>query len=422
MGEFRMPWRPLRLVFLTAVAANLALLLGADSSAFTKKDKAFYLDPQELAFIRPGLRFQIQEASIAADGTIQYRFTLQDPAGQPLDRLGVTTPGAISVRSVVAVIARDQPNSQNLYTAYTTRAQTSTITNKSEVQASFDAGGTFEKVGEGEYTYTFATKAPSGFDAGATHTIAAWAARDLSEFDLGNNDASVSFNFVPDGSEVTTRRDIVPDEACNKCHGNLSAHDERRTVGVCITCHQPQSVDPDTGNSVDFTTMIHKIHMGEELPSVQAGKPYQIIGFGNAVHDFSTVVFPADVRHCEACHKGVDEQQANAVALARQAATADRGGIQRQRATLTPRPDQATQANFYLMKPSRRACGACHDNVNFATGENHAGLPQISDNQCSNCHIPEGELEFDLSIKGAHTIDRFSKELKGTQLRAPRRR
>jgi Outer membrane cytochrome MtrC/MtrF-like, domains II/IV len=410
-----MPWRPLRLVFLTAVAANLALLLGADSSAFTKKDKAFYLDPQELAFIRPGLRFQIQEASIAADGTIQYRFTLQDPAGQPLDRLGVTTPGAISVRSVVAVIARDQPNSQNLYTAYTTRAQTSTITNKSEVQASFDAGGTFEKVAEGEYTYTFATKAPSGFDVGATHTIAAWAARDLSEFDLGNNDASVSFNFVPDGSEVTTRRDIVPDEACNKCHGNLSAHDERRTVGVCITCHQPQSVDPDTGNSVDFTTMIHKIHMGEELPSVQAGKPYQIIGFGNAVHDFSTVVFPADVRHCEACHKGVDEQQANAVALARQAATADRGGIQRQRATLTPRPDQATQANFYLMKPSRRACGACHDNVNFATGENHAGLPQISDNQCSNCHIPEGELEFDLSIKGAHTIDRFSKELKGTK-------
>jgi OmcA/MtrC family decaheme c-type cytochrome len=394
-----------------AVAASLTALFAAEKSTFTKNDKAFYLEPKELAFIRPGLRFEIQEASIAADGTIQYRFTLTDPAGQPLDRLGVVSPGAISIRSVAAVIARDQPNNQNLYTAYTTRAQRSNITNVSELQASFDAGGTFAKIAEGEYTYTFATKAPSGFDAAATHSIAAWAARDLSEFDLESNDASTSFQFVPDGSAVTTTRDIVPDEACNKCHGNLSAHDERRTVGVCITCHQPQSTDPDTGNTVDFATMIHKIHRGEGLPSVEAGTPYQIIGFGGSVHDYSTVVFPADVRNCQVCHAGVEGQPA-AQTVARPERSAN--GLHRQRAALEPSPDQATQANLYLTKPSRRACGACHDQVNFATGENHAGLPQISDNQCANCHIPEGELEFDLSIKGAHTIDRFSKELPGT--------
>jgi OmcA/MtrC family decaheme c-type cytochrome len=411
MGENRMPWRPLRLALLLAVAASLAVLLGAEKSTFTKKDKAFYLDPKELAFIRPGLRFEIQEASIAVDGTIQYRFTLTDPAGQPLDRLGVTSPGAISIRSVASVIPRNQASNENLYTAYTTRTQRSNITNVSELQASFDAGGTFEKVAEGEYTYTFATKAPSGFDAGTTHTIAAWAARNLSEFELGTNDASATFHFVPDGSAVTTRRDIVPDEACNKCHGNLSAHDERRTVGVCITCHQPQSTDPDTGNTVDFATMVHKIHRGEGLPSVEAGTPYQIIGFGGAVHDYSTVVFPADVRNCQVCHAGVEGQSA-----AQTAARPERGGggPHRQRAALQPSPEQATQANVYLMKPSRRACGSCHDNVNFATGENHAGLPQISDNQCANCHIPEGELEFDLSIKGAHTIDRASKNLPGT--------
>jgi OmcA/MtrC family decaheme c-type cytochrome len=413
MGEKWITWGPLRLAFLLVVAASLATLAGAEKASFTKKDKAFYLEPKELAFIRPGLQFEIQQASVAADGTVQYRFTLTDAAGQPLDRLGIVTPGAISVRSVAAVIPRNQPNGQTLYTAYTTRAQTSSITNMTEVQASFDAGGVFEKVGEGEYTYTFATKAPSGFDAGATHTIAAWAARDLTEFELGENDASVTFDFVPDGSEVTTTRNIVSDQACNACHGNLGLHDERRTVSLCITCHQPQSTDPDTGNTVDMTTMIHKIHRGADLPSVQAGTPYQIIGFGGSVHDYSTVHYPADVRNCETCHTGVEGSDSTAAALTPRSATAT-GRHSRQRAALGASPEQVSLPTNYLTKPSRRACGSCHDDVNFATGENHAGLPQISDNQCSNCHIPEGELEFDLSIKGAHTTDRFSKELAGT--------
>ena len=31
-------------------------------------------------------------------------------------------------------------------------------------------------------------------------------------------------------------------------------------------------------------------------------------------------------------------------------------------------------------------------------------LPQVADNQCTQCHIPQGELEFDASIMGAHTV------------------
>ena len=74
-------------------------------------------------------------------------------------------------------------------------------------------------------------------------------------------------------------------------------------------CHNPggngiQTVDPDTGNSIDFEVMIHKIHMGSSLPSVIAGTPYQIIGFQQSVNDFSSVVFPADTRNCRMCHEG----------------------------------------------------------------------------------------------------------------------
>ncbi len=361
---------------LFAVLAGLVVSVAAERPIFTKNQKAFYLTEQELAFIRPGLLVKIMDASIDEDGTIQARFTATDPRGLPLDRTGIFTPGAVSTSWIAAVL----PAGEDLYTAYTTRMSTSPITNDTAIQASSDSGGTYEKVADGEYMYTFATRAPLNFDRGATHTIGVYARRDLTEFDLGQPSDDDTFNFVPDGSEVTKVRDIVRTATCNSCHTRLTLHGRRHSTELCIMCHQPQSTDPDTGNTVDMATMIHKIHMGAELPSVQAGTPYQIIGFRQSVHDYSTVEYPADVRRCETCHTG------------------------------------GTQSNVYLTNPSRRACGSCHDNVNFATGENHADLPQVSDNQCNNCHIPEGELEYDISIIGAHTIEEYSKELKGVNI------
>lgn len=374
---------PNRVVFRLAVAllavVGAALLVSStDKPPFTAADKAFYADPNLVNFVRPGLVVKVLGGSIAADGTMKVGFKLTDPRGLPLDREGITTPGAISVRVTAAYI----PKGQSQYVAYTVRPQTSPITGKTEVQASYDSGGVFRKVAEGEYEYTLATKAPANFDKTATHSFGVWAGRDLAEFGLAsiaNYDDEV-YTFVPDGSKVTVVRDVIRTQTCNKCHDPLSLHDNRRSMELCVLCHTPQSVDPDTGNTVDMPVLIHKIHMGEALPSVAAGKPYRIIGFQQSVHDYSEVVFPADARNCTACH----EQNTG-----------------------------AAQAQAYL-KPNRAACGACHDNVNFATGENHANLPQVSDNQCGNCHVPQGELEFDVSVRGAHTIPTFSRDLPGT--------
>ena len=101
--------------------------------------------------------------------------------------------------------------------------------------------------------------------------------------------------------------------------------------------------------------MIHKIHRGENLPSVEAGTPYQIIGNSQSVHDFSNVAFPQDIRNCATCHA---------------------------------RSGDAGRQLVHVPEPA--ACASCHDDVNFATGENHPAGAQADDSQCASCHQPEG--------------------------------
>jgi OmcA/MtrC family decaheme c-type cytochrome len=221
------------------------------------------------------------------------------------------------------------------------------------------------------------------WDKTATHRIGIYGSRNLTEFDLGTNYDDETITWVPAGGTATNVRDIVRTQTCNKCHDSLAAHGgTRKSVELCIMCHQDQSVDPDTGNSVAMDIFIHKIHMGKALPSVIAGKPYQIIGNAQSLHDYSDVGYPAlnGAGNCQTCH----DASAGAV-----------------------------QADAWLKKPNRNACGSCHDDVNFTTGLNHVNLPQVSDNQCSQCHVPQGDLEFDASIMGAHIAPVQSKTIPG---------
>jgi len=401
------------LVFVAALAISGVGAYGAEEQP-GRKLKSDFLSEKEHNFIRPGLNFEITRAWLDPDGTAHYSFTVADAAGRPLDIEGIQTAGSISVSAVLAAI----PAGQTLYQAYTVRSATSSITGETATQATSDSGGSFERTGEGAYTYTFRTKVPADADRSTTHTVAVYASRDLSEFDLGSTNTADTYDWVPDGSAEPKVTLSVTDAKCNQCHGELTLHGRRTTVALCVTCHTPQSTDPDTGNTVDMATMVHKIHMGEDLPSVQAGEPYRIIGFRNSVHDYSTVVYPAGVTNCQTCH--IEETDALPAPLTSEVAPlrsrSSRTDQMLARLTSATSPQQAgtPDANRHFTNPSRRACGACHDNVNFATGENHAGLPQISDNQCMRCHNPQGELEFDLSVKGAHTNPRFSENLPGT--------
>jgi OmcA/MtrC family decaheme c-type cytochrome len=355
-----------RMLLIFAVALTMT---GAKKSLYGPHDKAAYTSPAIIDFLRPGLVITINSATMASDGTITAVFTLADPAGLTLDNNGVYTPGPISLSYISAYI----PNTATQYVTYNTRSSTGAAGTFNLPTG--DSGGTLTQLNSGQYQYIFKTKAPAGFDPTATNTVAIYGTRTMTAFNVPNNFASATFNFVPNGSKVVKIRDVVATASCDSCHDQLSFHGgARRGVSMCVLCHTPAMVDSATGNSVDFKVYIHKLHDGANLPSVTAGTPY-LIGTTN----LSNIVYPADVRRCTTCHDAT----------------------------------KATQANNYLTKPGAVACGSCHDDVNFASGKNHPGGPQIDDTQCANCHIPQGELDFDASIKGAHVIPQDSTMLDG---------
>jgi OmcA/MtrC family decaheme c-type cytochrome len=124
-----------------------------------------------------------------------------------------------------------------------------------------------------------------------------------------------------------------------------------------VVCHNAKletvggSDSPGGWANGNFVNLVHKIHTAQDL---------------GAIFDASEVTYPIliepvinaklgirDVRNCSKCHKGTDGLNWNT-------------------------------------RPTRVACGSCHINVNFATGQGHSGanFPQADDSGCavSFCH------------------------------------
>ena len=356
--------------------AGSVALLSSTKTPFSSREKASFANSAALSFVRPGVAIQITNIQFTAGNPLTVNYKLTDPKGALLDLTGVQTPGAISVRYILSYIPAATPGGQYIPITVVKNTSAPGIT----VDApGTDSGGTLVTNADGTYSYTLKTPVPSTVPTGSTITLGMTAARNLTEFELGTNYANVTSSFVVGGGTPTVR-EIVATATCNKCHSQIAFHGgSRRTMEICILCHVPGFVNPQTGNSIDMKVMFHKIHMGENLPSVQAGTPYQINGIhGN--NDYSDIAFPANPNTCQACHT----------------------------------PD-AKQATAFTTQPTADACGSCHDNVNFTSGVNHPGGPQANDNQCANCHIAQGEVDFDASILGAHVNGNQSSLLPGIQ-------
>lgn len=243
---------------------------------------------------------------------------------------------------------------------------------------------------DGTYTYSFINPIPATYHAvpndttdlgeddgdwgglalvDGTYTIGGVAYLTITDpdgtswYDTDNTTSQVLFG----AATALEQNEVVLAENCASCHGDtFRMHGgSRQTLDICLTCHVDGGEDRYSGTdgtvtpgvTIGMTSMVHKIHNGDELANGYevAGYPGDSTAEGYPNYnltDYSDVAFPSwplGAAHCDSCHEGA--------------------------------ADGDVEAN-----PSRLACGACHDTLNFVTGENHDGGAQADDSNCHICH------------------------------------
>jgi OmcA/MtrC family decaheme c-type cytochrome len=236
---------------------------------------------------------------------------------------------------------------------------------------------------DGYYTYTFATDikevektlgAKYSFEPSLTHRIAI----QLSYKNAVGETVLVNpyFDFtIVDGKSVAVTdlsktRKMTDVASCNGCHEKLALHGGGRVdTQYCVMCHNPGTIDPESGNNLNLATMVHKIHSGKSLKSKLAtgGEDYTIWGYNNTKYNYAEVGFPQDLRNCTKCHTAANPK--------------------------TPQGDN------WKTKPSKEACLTCHaNNASSAWDTSHkvfagtfvgagAAAKDLTNAQCANCHV-----------------------------------
>ncbi len=277
------------------------------------------------------------------------------------------------IRFTLAQLSPGTDGGSSAWQSYVTRSSGGIA--DAQADAERGSAGNFVDNGDGTYQYTFAnalTAYPGApvFDGAKTHRIGI---EIRGQAPISSNGI---INFVPLGGAPLFERRIVDNGTCNACHDRLEFHGGPRTdVDYCVTCHNPSSIDGDTGNSVDMKQLVHNIHA--------ARADYQIVGFGNRTHDWTDLVWTQDIRNCESCHQEDDAD--------------------------TP------QASNWRLVQNREACGTCHYNDGdpangvhdymIQNGEHPVGLVLTDDTQCAICHGPDSTIsDGDFQVARAHEI------------------
>ncbi len=145
---------------------------------------------------------------------------------------------------------------------------------------------------------------------------------------------------------------------------------ENLPVKSCKACHNNEGYASYTQNGTRVLDVIvnrvHGAHMGEGLKN-----PLNIDPVTGSFRNYTDVVFPNDVKNCTSCHVG----------------------------------------DSWKTKPSRSACGTCHDNTWFgpltarpAGFVAHSGEPQLDDAGCTSCHKADID-SWSPSIAASHKVE-----------------
>ena len=361
---------------------------------------------------------QVTKTTVASPTTVNFK--LADAAGRPIIGIGknTSTSGTVTtysnIRFDLSKLVLGTAGSPDEWISYIVQDNAGAPT-----RPTTDQNGKLVDNGDGTYVYTFARDIPKVKDQVAAATVPSTSNKadlgdltfdpnaqtrliiQISGSNLGvslENAANVVFDFIPaTGATIAPadlKKDLVDIKACNACHEKLAFHGGGRVdVQYCTTCHTSQrafgqprvvstnlafptvtetkTVNATTGITSysyspntyvadgevlgHFNVMVHKIHQGGTLRKSNynyAGVPFERLNFS---------MLDNGQRMCTVCHD----------------------------------PALATKASQAFSDPSRRACGACHDGINWATGGGttlggdtggHIGRGQADDSLCKACH------------------------------------
>lgn len=316
--------------------------------------------------------------------------------------------------------------------------------------AALDVLTSAEELASGNYRYRFAplpaTYAAPYNDTGAfgigdgeltglalfdgTYTLGLSFAWDYSVEGVGFRrvgEATADF-LVGGGARGSTPRAVVAQANCERCHVELQAHAGRhREVTLCLACHTSGSEDLNDasvaggtpGVSIDSRVLFHKLHSGVHLPTVQgieidgtgmrdytaAPVPYRVARGAGIVRDFSDVRFPAFPNAMIPMPRDFGYSSLDDAERAKEDPTLTgisscfvcHGDPDGSGALEAPE-----QGDLVFVQPSRRACGACHDDVDFNRPYNvnlRFMPPQFDDAGCVECHV---QFDDALQVENAH--------------------
>lgn len=304
------------------------------------------------------------------------------------------------------------------------------------------------KRGLGAYRYVFEVPIPAVYEApyndttditeseltgqallGGTYTVAIELRKDYAiDGTTFRDPGNATRDFLIGSATTIESREVVTLANCNQCHGELRGHgDNRNNITNCLVCHTAGAEDRNVaaaaggtpGATVDFKVMIHKIHAGKHLPSVNGvttnangtrnyaatPRPYQLVGFNDTVHDYSNVAFPRwpSLAYPMPRDLGYAALPSGSRSLedTMRSAPVDCNACHGDPDGAGPLPAPA-QGDLAFTQPSVSACNSCHDDWvpdHFYTS-NGQTMPAERDNAtCKECHRPSG---LPIDVRDAH--------------------
>jgi hypothetical protein len=253
-------------------------------------------------------------------------------------------------------------------------------------------------------------------------------------------------DFLVGNATAIEAREVVVGASCNRCHDRVAGHGGlRNDVAYCVTCHTAGAEDRNTmaaaggtpGVTIEFGVMVHKLHSAKHLPSVLgvgtrpdgtrdhavAPRPYLLVGEDDHVTDFSHAASPVMPGAYVAFTTNTTNTSYTGTGgngpMPRDVGYAALSGPQQRledemRSGLMPceqchgDPDGAgplaapAQGDRYQTAPTRKACGSCHDDLDWTrpyTANSMTMPAQLGDAACATCHAASGTA---LAVADAH--------------------